>query len=443
MALPASIGGAWREFRGAAPVPAAQAKSRQTVEPVAKAKIGGVESPLWYRPPGSWTMREVEAALDAHERGEFRESGRLCEALIADDKIGPLLWNRCGAVTGLKYTFDPEPAGIREDWEWMFPVEDQDDALAKAHLMGFALLQNTQTSYDELPRWVPWPSDCVRYDIFRRQWQVWTLDHGLVDIFPGDGQWALFRSRLARPWMAALLRPAAPLMIIRQSTRFNGANHAQVYATPSRVLTAEKRMSEIQDVEIAIQRLRRLVGDSTIVLPEGLKMELLELKGKSGHEIYKWLMDHGDTCLDILFLGQSGTTKAAAGWGSSHIERRVTQDLLERDVRMISDPAHRQMLAPYDAWKRGTRDLRRVPRWVLDVTPPADKDAEAKRRQAEGTADAQQAQAAKIYAGLDLGDGQGIDMKDWAEQRGLKVVKRKLPAPVQPAAPPPAQEAAA
>lgn len=410
------------------------ARRRTPVQPPA-AKVGGVHQEMWFRPPGHWTMDMVDSALDAHERGEFREAGRLADAILADELILSLSSLRTGTMTGLPFHFEPEVPGLQEDWQAMFPITYQEEALYRSLVMGFCLVQDTRTSHQQLPAWMPWASDCVRYDIWRRVWQVWTLDAGLVDITPGDGQWALFEAKFARPWMAGFIRALGPMMILRQSTIFNWANHAQVYATPSRILKAPQRVSEISDVQRAIARLRALVGDSTIVLPEGLSMELLELKGKSTPEIFERLRRAIDESLGIMWVGQSGTIKASGGWGASHTERRVTQQLLERDVQVVAPTCRRQMLAPYDAWKRGTRDLRQVPKPVWDVTPPQDLAAEAQRQRDLSLARYQEAQELKTLSALDFGDGWRVDMPAVCRQRNIPLIQRRVDPPPAPPAP--------
>jgi hypothetical protein len=368
-------------------------------------------------------MDMVESALDSLERGDFRDAGRLADAVLADEEVLSLSGLRTGTATGLPFHFEPEPAGILMDWKHMLPVHIQDDVLYKALMLGWCLVHDRRQSYDELPCWRTWPSEAVRFDTWRGVWQVETADRGLLDISPGDGQWALFEQRFARPWMAAYLRALAPMVIIRQSTLFNWANHAQVYATPSRILKSPSRMAELQDVQRAVQLLRKLVGDSTICLPEGLSMELLELKELT-YQIYLHLRKSIDDALQIMWVGQLGTAKAAGGWGSAHTERRVTQQILERDVRILQDTAHRQILAPYDFWKRGTRELARVPMPCWDTVPPPDRTAEAQRDLTEAQAHYQRALELKVLAGLDFGGGWRVNMRRVCTERGIPLEQR-------------------
>lgn len=414
---------------------------RSPVEAPATATVGVKEEP-YFRPPGIWTMDRVESALDQHERGEFRESGLLVDALLGDEEIASLGGLRTSTATGLDFHFDPEPAGIMADWEHMVPVAAQDEFLWKSLMMGFCWAQDRRRSYDELPTWAPWPSESVRFDTYRGVWQVETRDKGYVDVTAGDGRWARFDARFQRPWLAGYVRAVAPMMIIRQSTLYNWANHAQVYATPSRILTAPSQMGEIEDVQRAIGRLKKLVGDSTIVLPEGLKMDLLELKELT-YQIYERLRKAIDDSLQIMFVGNLGTAKASGGYGSAPIERRVTQQLLERDVKILAPTAWRQIVAPYDAWKRGTRDLLRVPRPVWDCTPPTDKQAEAQRLNMEADARYKQALELERLSKIDFGSGWRVNMRQVAKDRAIPLEKGEPAAPPPAAAPPAQKEKAA
>lgn len=404
---------------------------RSPVDAPPPSKVGKVQDAPFFQPTSSWTMDMVESALQRHERGDFSESGKLADAILCDEEIASLAGLRTGTVTGLPFHFEPDFPGLQRDWEHMLPYAVQDDVLYRSLLLGVSLLQDKRRTYEELPTWRPWPCENVRWDEYRQVWQVLTRDRGLVDITPGDGHWALFESRFGRPWMSGLIRAVAPMMIIRQSSLFNWANHAQVYATPSRVLTADRRMAELDDVQRAIERLRRLVGDSTIVLPEGLKLELLELKELT-YQIYERLRKAIDESLSILFVGQVATTQARGGWGGAHVERRVTQNLLERDVRILQVTCHRQILGPYDAWRRGTTDLARVPRPIWDTTPPADLQALAQRRSQESLARLQEANELKTLAALDFGDGWRVDMLEICRQRGIPVKQQRKTTPAAP-----------
>lgn len=408
---------------------------RGVVEP---AQLGKLEREPLYRAPGAWTMDQVESALDSLERGEFREAGRLAYALLCDEEIQALSGLRCGTVTGLPFHLDPEVPGMLDDWNYMLPRSVQDQILFDALMLGFCWAQDQRTSYDDLPCWRPWPIEATRYDTYRGVWQIETQNRGYVDVEEGTGRWALFQARFARPWLGGYIRAIAPMMIIRQSTLYNWANHAQVYATPSRILTAPTRESEIEDVQRAIMRLRKLVGDSTIVLPAGLKMELLELKELT-YQIYERLRKAIDEALQIIWVGQLGTAKAAGGWGSAKTETRVTQQLLERDVQILQPTAHVQIMAPYDAWKRGTRRLSQVPRPIWDCTPPADRQADAQCDLTQAQADYQRALEFKVYSGLDLGDGYRVDLVELAKRRGLPV-RKASPEEIRVATTPPPRQ---
>lgn len=421
---------------------------------------GGGPAPKepFFRAPGSWKMAEVEDALKQHESGIFANSGRLMDALLCDEYIASLVGLRVGALGGCRRLWQDAaeeliadgkgPPGLGAEFASVFSLEEQDQVLYTTLMMGFCLAYDQRESYLEPPRWAAWPAYGVRYDIGRERWMVMDRERGFVDVEPGDGRWALFRLRGARPWLAGYVRPTAPIVVIRQSSIFNWANHAQTYATPSRFLSAPERMLETKDVQKAAAYLKNLVGDSTIVLPNGCKVDLLELKEVT-YEIYLKLREALDGSASVLWSGNMGQVKAAGGWGSEHTSRRVSQQLLERDAKVLQEPTWRQIIAPYDNWKRGTRNLLQVPRYVWDVTPPQDKDADAKRAAAQAQADYQTAQTAQLYAKMDLGDGQAVDVKGYLEERGLKVVKRKLPAlppPIppdaKPAPKPPQQEAA-
>lgn len=391
--------------------------ARRRVEPPPERAV--VQEPPRFRAQSQWTMSTVEEALDRHERGDFAQTGRLMYALLRDDEISALLQTRVSAVVGLKFRFEPEPGGILDDWAVVFPSEVQYGVFQTTLLMGFCLVQDERTSNQDLPRWRPWPAESTRWSEEAQRYQVLTAQRGWVSVNPGDGHWALFALAPRRAWMYGLIRPTPPMMVIRQATTFNWANHAQVYATPSKVLKTNARDPEIDDVQRAARRLRQMVGDSTIILPKGIELELIELEHAT-FQIYERLRRVIDDSLSILYVGQAGTIKAAGGWGSAQTERRVTQNLLQYDVKVLG-AAHAQIVAPYDAWKRGTRYLSQVPRPIWDAAPPTDKTARANQVASIARARYDQANELEKLSKLDLGGGYRVDMQALCKKRGIPI----------------------
>lgn len=162
-----------------------------------------------------------------------------------------------------------------------------------------------------------------------------------------------------------------------------------------------------------------------------MTLDLLELK-EITYQIYQQLRRAIDESLQILFVGQLGTAKAAGGWGSSKTETRVTQQLLERDVKVLQPTTWRDILAPYDAWKRGTADLLKVPRHVWDSTPPADLDAEARREQTQAQARYTEAQELALLAKTPALRPRLVQV---CKERGYPA-PAKQPDPVAPGLPP-------
>ncbi len=424
---------------------------------------GAPATPPIYRPPGLWTMEEVDTALQAHENGHFYQSGRLVDALLCDESIDSLLGLITGTVIGLPGYFElpsapgepVEVRGLEEDWQLVFSAEVCKEVLSRLRLMGFALAYDSRETLKDIPQWRCWPPYGCYYDISRNVWRVEDRIRGYVDIQPGDGRWALFQARGTAPWLAGAVRSVAPLMVIRQATLFNWANHATVYGTPSRVLTIPARMAEHKDVRATFDAIKEMVGDSAFALlggdekNPGMKLDLLELKQVT-YEIYERLRRAIDESMAVLFVGQQGTTKAAGGWGSAHTEKRVTQQILEALVAQLQPTVHRDIMAPYDRWKRGTLDLNKVPRRVWDCTPTQDRDAAARRASMEAQARLSDAQEldklSKVRWPAEAeGEEYSIDLAPVVEARGLRAVKVKKALP-PPKMPPPlpraAQEAA-
>jgi len=332
------------------------------------------------RPPPIWTWPNIQAVNAEHEIHNFVRSSTLCDSLMRDDEIQGLIQTRLLAVKGLPFRIEPEDQELLDQFPTLFPKNVQSEVLFWTLHMGFCVceLRGWNTGTPTLHAWHP---SHVLYNDQLKRFQVMTKEEGLVTVEPGDGKWVVFTSWLERqPWMAALVRAVGLLLVIRQATLADWSRNSKVHGSPSKVLKAKASTAEIEDVQKAIAALRKMVSDSTIVLPDSCELFLLEPK-IANWQVFKELRLAVEEALAILYLGQNLTTRVKSGsLAAAKVHQTVRQDFLEGDVQILMETTHRQVIFPYLQRVRGLKRIQDAPRAIWDATPPEDTERAAKTR---------------------------------------------------------------
>lgn len=338
------------------------------------------------RPPPIWTWPNIQAANLEHEIHNFVRTSMLCDSLMRDDEIAGLIQTRLNGFRGLPFRVEPEDQKLLDEFSTLFPKNVQSEVLFWTLHMGFCVCEQRGWSTGT-PSLRVWHPSHVMYDDQIKRFKVMTREEGLVVVEPGDGKWVVFTSWLERqPWMAALVRAVGLLLVIRQATLADWSRNSKVHGSASKVLKANAAVSEIEDVQKAIQALRKMVSDSTIVLPDSCELFLLEPKIQSW-QVFKELRAAVEEALAILYLGQNLTTKVKAGsLAAAKVHQTVRQDFLEGDCALFIDPTHRQLIFPYLQRTRGIKELKQAPKALWDPTPPEDVERAAKVRLMNGQA---------------------------------------------------------
>lgn len=324
------------------------------------------------RPPQLWTWPMIQKMNADHEIHNFIMSSTLTDSLMRDDEIAGLIQSRLLGTKGLPFRIEPEDQRLLDEWPTLFPENTQSEVLFWTLHMGFCVceLRNWKSGVPTLKVWHP---SHVQYDDTLKRFRVTTKEHGILTVEPGDGKWVVFTSWLEeRPWMAGLIRAVGLLMVIRQATLADWSRNSKVHGSASKVLKAKAQMSEVEDVQLAIAALRKMVSDSTIVLPDNCELFLLEPKIASW-QVFKELRRAVEEALMILYLGQNLTTKVTGGsHAAAKVHQQVRQDFLMGDTRILIPITQKQVIFPFLQYQRGIQDLKQAPSAVWDATPPED-----------------------------------------------------------------------
>lgn len=339
----------------------------------------------------AWSVPQVRRALDAHERGEFFESGLLADAIMRDDRIFATLDTRVLAVLGLPFKVN---AGIDEDEfaitlasqvsKWLFhaiPEAVWADILRNQNRMGFAVGELTwsrHASGEMRPKLHVHHSQFVTWSHYTGLFSLQTTA-GLIPITPGDGRWVLFAPNgQQQPWMNGTIRALSIPYMIRTFARRDWARRSEVEGIGVRKARIPAQ-GDPKIVDKFLRDVKALGAESTIRLPEGFDFSI-EAPAATAADGFSKLVSHCDMAITLAILGQNLTTEVTGGsFAAATVHAKVQLDRLEADVAMLSTTIRDQILVPWGRmnFEDFDEDATPWPKW--DTNPPEDiqRDAQA------------------------------------------------------------------
>lgn len=386
-----------------------------------------------------WTLASADAAISAHENGDFQQSARLVDAMGRDDRIDAVLGTRIQAVLGLDFELEPaDPAEADgrsnksvakqfiKQWYRLCTEERLGEALKWRRMMGFGIGEliwyddrgKLQSSPQRLKLWHPQHS---RFDHDRQKFMIRQAGGPEIEVTHGDGKWVVFGNGL-RPWMRGAVRALWILWLARQYayrdwnlfSERTGQGILGVKTIDSGV-AGEERNRIVYDLQ---QRWRGIIAE----LPQrgdqegSAGLELLETDG--GTVVFDQLISRTDTAIAVLMLGQNLTTEVKGGsFAAASAHDRIRIDYLRADVDQLATDCQTGILEPWAERSNGSRDLAPYPKW--DADPPEDEKAAAEGQKAFG-----EAVTAIQAAGYDV---KNID--ELGEKYGFKLEKKPEPPP--------------
>lgn len=399
-----------------------------------------------------WTLASADAAITAHERGDFSGSARLVDAMGRDDRISGVTATRIQAVLGLEFELQASEdgdgrsnkhvaKGMAKPWARFATEEVLREALKWRIHLGFGIgeliwrkerfpgdtLGPVQGDPQRLKIWHP---QSVRWDAVEDAFFASTAT-GDVRITHGDGKWVIFGNG-TRPWMNGACRSLWLLWLARQF----GWRDLNLYGerTGQGILAAKVPATEVGERSQLVTQLRQAWRGLIVELPqgsmegEGHDLELLETG--SDEEVFSLILGKSDAAIAIRLIGQNLTTEVsgAGSFAATKSHERVRIDVLEADTDGLSTDTQGGILEPWAERKHGSRDLAPYPHW--DASEPEDVkgDAEATKTFAEALGALKT--AGKVVKNLDeLAEKYGLELEDAPEPAPVA-----LPAPGQPGA---------
>ena len=342
-------------------------------------------------------VSQIDAVLQEHDYGMFRNSSLLVDAMGRDDRISGVISARVGGLLASERDIKPangkakaariaRELGGDDEMAGTFPEIASDQTIGALSEWGFSIgftlgeLVWTTTGGRWTPRLRVWHPQFVYWDWSAETFMLSTAD-GIVRLprleenNHSDGKWFMFAPKGFRyGWLRATVRSLAYKYIMRGWNYRDWARYNERHGLP--ILAgitppgAEKRTKDQ-----FFDYLRSLNTDGVAMFEqgeEGKKYDIKLVEAKSrGWETFQGFKSQLDTDIAVNVLGQNLTTEVKGGSrAAAEIQNQVRIDKRREDAS-IADAIRDQVLYWWALYNFGDPDL--APRISFQVDPPEDE----------------------------------------------------------------------
>ncbi len=164
------------------------------------------------------------------------------------------------------------------------------------------------------------------------------------------------QSKSGGPVRSGLTRAVAFLWMYCSYTLRDWATFTQAYGLPVRLGMYGPGASE-QDKRVLWRAVSSIAGDLAAIIPQSMKMEFVEPKGKEGVDLYPVRANWLNYEVSKLVLGGTGGTDAIAGGHSVGQEHRAAEQDVERfDADLLQVSIDQRLVTPMIAFTFGPQD---------------------------------------------------------------------------------------
>lgn len=321
----------------------------------------------------------VSTILADIENGQFYDGALLWSQMMRDDRCRAVMDVRINSVLGAPMHMEPHRERqvaqkvadeAEEIWSEVAPRRE----LALLYSWGIGL--GVGIARREWNGWQPtiktWHPGGLWYNLTDDTYYL-RLANGQIPIRPDDPNWVLFTPygyKYART--QGLIRAMSMLFLARQWAFRDRARHSERHGMPFLVGTCPAE-ADVEDKKQYKSSLAGVGSETVIVAPKGVDgnqwgVELIESKSNS-HEVFSAQIDHLDSAIAILALGQADSTQQKSGLGGKeNAGGAVRGDIKQFDAATVGDLGE-LILAPWSQFNHG-KDI--CPRPVYEVDPPED-----------------------------------------------------------------------
>jgi len=314
-----------------------------------------------------WKPADLRSALALSEAGNLQLVSDLGAAIMRDDRVGAALGVRVLGMLSLPLSFTPADdsdraqrvaSALSEDWGLISQGLPQ--VLSWSIMLGVGLAvvewvegpRRTPKLHPWSPRWLRWSEG---------QWWLELPDEGKRSAKPPDWLIAMPYGEHA-PWRHGAWQRCAIPWLVKAYAVQDWARYSEVHGTPARIGRKPPGASR-EEADRFARDLQQLGTNTSIVLPEGWNLELLEAKAAT-HETFQQQIEWADKALTIALLGQHLTTEVkGASLAAARVHEEVRADILRADAEATGRMLRNTLLAWWAEANFGDATLAPWPVW--------------------------------------------------------------------------------
>lgn len=178
------------------------------------------------------------------------------------------------------------------------------------------------------------------------------------------------RSKSGIVWRNGLARLVAVMYMLKSFTVRDWWAFAEVFGIPVRVGKYGPNAST-EDINTLVNAIGRIASDAGAVIPESMKLELIETaKGNGGNTLFENMARWCDEQTSKAVLGQTMTADNGSSQSQANVHNEVRMDIAKWDARQLEACVNEYLVKPYVILNWGVQE--RYPKVRIRVPEPED-----------------------------------------------------------------------
>lgn len=163
-------------------------------------------------------------------------------------------------------------------------------------------------------------------------------------------------TRTGIPIRRGIARPAAWAFLIQSMGLQDWAAFAEIYGIPFRLGKYHTQATD-GDKRALLRAVRDIANDAAGIIPQGMEIEFIEVKGTQGHAVFGELLNYVDKQISKLVLGQTMTSDDGSSLGQAKIHNEIRIDILRSDCQQMDTTINRDLIEVAIALNFGPQDV--------------------------------------------------------------------------------------
>lgn len=178
------------------------------------------------------------------------------------------------------------------------------------------------------------------------------------------------RSKSGSVWRNGLARLVAVMYMLKSYTVRDWWAFAEVFGIPVRVGKYGANASP-DDIQTLVNAVSRIASDAGAVIPESMKLELIEsATGKGGDVLFEKMARWCDEQISKAVLGQTMTADDGSSRAQATVHNEVRLDIAKWDARQLESSINEYLVKPFIILNWGVQE--HYPKVRIKVSEPED-----------------------------------------------------------------------